>query len=136
MDVILVDENDVPVGHMEKLEVHQKALLHRAFSIFIFNSNAEMLLHKRADKKYHSAGLWFNTCCSHPRDQEPVLDAAKRRLQEEMGCEMKGPADFSTGRGVPTTGLCLGSEHKNIYSMDMFLLKVVFEVALPHGFEP
>ena len=85
MDVILVDENDVPVGHMEKLEVHQKALLHRAFSIFIFNSNAEMLLHKRADKKYHSAGLWSNTCCSHPQPGENTLAAAEKRLQQEMG---------------------------------------------------
>jgi isopentenyl-diphosphate delta-isomerase len=85
MDVILVDEHDVPVGTMEKMEVHQKALLHRAFSIFIFNEKGEMLLHKRADRKYHSGGLWTNACCSHPRPGEDTLQAAHIRLQEEMG---------------------------------------------------
>ncbi|MBK7375517.1 MAG: isopentenyl-diphosphate Delta-isomerase [Ferruginibacter sp.] len=85
MDVILVDEQDQPVGSMEKMEVHQKALLHRAFSIFIFNSRGEMLLHKRADKKYHSAGLWTNACCSHPRPGEDTRAAAEKRLHEEMG---------------------------------------------------
>ena len=85
MDVILVDEQDQPVGSMEKMEVHQKALLHRAFSIFIFNSRGEMLLHKRADKKYHSGGLWTNACCSHPRPGEDTLAAAEKRLREEMG---------------------------------------------------
>lgn len=85
MDVILVDEQDMPVGAMEKMEVHQKALLHRAFSIFIFNERGEMLLHKRADKKYHSGGLWTNACCSHPRPGEDTLAAAGKRLQEEMG---------------------------------------------------
>lgn len=85
MDVILVDEQDMPVGAMEKMEVHQKALLHRAFSVFIFNERGEMLLHKRADKKYHSGGLWTNACCSHPRPGEDTLAAAGKRLQEEMG---------------------------------------------------
>jgi len=85
MDVILVDKQDVAVGVMEKLEVHQKALLHRAFSIFIFNTRGEMLLHKRADKKYHSGGLWTNACCSHPRPGEDTMEAAKNRLQQEMG---------------------------------------------------
>ncbi|CAN5842338.1 isopentenyl-diphosphate Delta-isomerase [soil metagenome] len=85
MDVILVDERDVQVGTMEKLEVHQKALLHRAFSIFVFNAKGEMLLHKRAEKKYHSGGLWTNACCSHPRPGEETLSAAQNRLQEEMG---------------------------------------------------
>lgn len=85
MDVILVDEHDVPVGTMEKMEVHQKALLHRAFSIFIFNGKGEMLLHRRADRKYHSGGLWTNACCSHPRPGEETLDAAHTRLQHEMG---------------------------------------------------
>lgn len=85
MDVILVDEFDVQTGVMEKMEVHQKALLHRAFSIFIFNGKGEMLLQKRADKKYHSAGLWTNACCSHPKPGEETLAAAEIRLQEEMG---------------------------------------------------
>lgn len=85
MDVILVDERDVQVGTMEKLEVHQKALLHRAFSIFIFNSKGEMLLQQRAANKYHSAGLWTNACCSHPQPGEDTLVAAIARLKVEMG---------------------------------------------------
>lgn len=85
MEVILVDEHDVPTGTMEKMEVHQKALLHRAFSVFIFNEKGEMLLHKRADKKYHSGGLWTNACCSHPKPGEETATAASIRLQEEMG---------------------------------------------------
>ena len=85
MDVILVDENDTPTGTMEKIEVHQKALLHRAFSVFIFNSKGEMLLQKRADNKYHSPALWTNACCSHPAPGQDTLEAATKRLQEEMG---------------------------------------------------
>tara|TARA_B100000941_G_scaffold196802_1_gene142685 strand:- start:740 stop:1258 length:519 start_codon:yes stop_codon:yes gene_type:complete len=83
--VILVDEKDNQVGLMPKLEAHQKGLLHRAFSVFIFNSDYKLLLQKRASSKYHSGGLWTNTCCSHPRDGEDVIDAANRRLNEEMG---------------------------------------------------
>jgi isopentenyl-diphosphate Delta-isomerase len=85
MDVILVDEQDRPTGTMEKMEVHQKAILHRAFSVFIFNDKGEMLLQKRAGKKYHSGGLWTNTCCSHPQPGEDTMEAANKRLQEEMG---------------------------------------------------
>ncbi len=85
MEVILVDEDDNPVGVMGKQEVHEKALLHRAFSIFIFNKKQELLLQKRAANKYHSAGLWTNTCCSHPRPGENIKEAALKRLQEEMG---------------------------------------------------
>jgi isopentenyl-diphosphate delta-isomerase len=89
--VILVDEQDNETGVMEKLLAHQKGLLHRAFSIFIFNDNNELLLQQRASSKYHSAGLWTNTCCSHPKPNETVKDAASRRLFEEMGmqCELK-----------------------------------------------
>jgi len=83
--VILVDENDLPQGQMEKLEAHEKGVLHRAFSVFIFNSKNELLLQKRAEHKYHSGGLWTNTCCSHPRVVEDNLVAANRRLMEEMG---------------------------------------------------
>ena len=83
--VILVDKNDNQVGLMPKLEAHKKGVLHRAFSIFIFNSKYELLLQKRASSKYHSGGLWTNTCCSHPREGEDILDAANRRLNEEMG---------------------------------------------------
>ncbi len=85
--VILVDEQDIVVGEMEKLEAHQKGLLHRAFSVFIFNDAGQLLLQQRALSKYHSAGLWTNTCCSHPRPNEDTLTAAGRRLNEEMGLE-------------------------------------------------
>ncbi len=86
-EVILVNELDQPTGVMEKLEAHQKGLLHRAFSVFIFNEKGELLLQQRALSKYHSAGLWTNSCCSHPRPDEDTLLAAKRRLVEEMGIE-------------------------------------------------
>lgn len=83
--LILVDENDQEIGQMGKMETHKLGLLHRAFSIFIFNSKGELLLQKRAMGKYHSAGLWSNTCCSHPQVGESIVEAAERRLQEEMG---------------------------------------------------
>jgi len=84
-EVILVNEHDEPIGVMEKLEAHQQPILHRAFSVFIFNNKNEMLLQKRASTKYHSANLWTNACCSHPRPYETVQIAAERRLKEEMG---------------------------------------------------
>lgn len=84
-EVILVNEQDLPVGVLEKMEAHRKALLHRAFSVFIFNSKGEMLLQQRAANKYHSPGLWTNACCSHPRPGEDTQHAARRRLQEELG---------------------------------------------------
>ena len=83
--VILVDNQDQVVGHMEKLEAHQKAVLHRAVSVFIINSKGEWLLQQRAKAKYHSNSLWTNTCCTHPYPGEQVLEAANRRLEEEMG---------------------------------------------------
>ena len=83
--VILVNEKDRPVGLAEKMEAHQKGLLHRAFSVFIFNSKGEMLLQQRALHKYHSGGLWTNACCSHPYPDEDVHVAALRRLNEELG---------------------------------------------------
>lgn len=84
-DVILVDQNDNPTGTAEKLEAHRNKQLHRAFSIFIFNDKDELLLQQRATSKYHSGGLWTNTVCSHPMPGENTLDAAHRRLNEEMG---------------------------------------------------
>ena len=83
--VILVNEKDEIIGEMEKMEAHQKGVLHRAFSVFIFNDKNEMLLQKRASSKYHSGGLWSNTCCSHPRIGETEVAAGERRLQEELG---------------------------------------------------
>ena len=94
--VILVDKNDNELGTMEKQEAHVKGLLHRAFSVFIFNDKNELLLQRRAVNKYHSGGLWTNTCCSHPRQNEKTEDAAKRRLLEEMGMRstLKKQFDF------------------------------------------
>ena len=83
--VILVNEQDEPVGVMEKMEAHEKGLLHRAFSVFIFDKEGRMLLQQRAAEKYHGAFLWTNACCSHPYPDEKVEDAALRRLEEEMG---------------------------------------------------
>jgi len=86
--VILINAADEPVGTAEKQFAHEKGLLHRAFSVFIFyriNESPELLLQQRAKNKYHAGGLWTNTCCGHPRPQETVLAAAERRLQEEMG---------------------------------------------------
>lgn len=87
--VVLVDEQDRETGVMEKLEAHQRALLHRAFSVFVYNSKGEMLLQQRAEHKYHSGGLWTNACCSHPAPGEGVVAAAERRLMEEMGFSVR-----------------------------------------------
>ena len=83
--VILVNEKDQEIGLMPKLEAHQKAVLHRAFSVFIFNSENELMLQQRASNKYHSPNLWTNTCCSHQRSGESNIQAGTRRLYEEMG---------------------------------------------------
>ncbi len=93
--VILVDEKDQEIGSMEKMEAHEKGLLHRAFSIFLFNNKNELLLQQRAHSKYHSGGLWTNTCCSHPRKGETVLQASNRRLMEEMGITAEMNQSFS-----------------------------------------
>lgn len=88
-NVILVDLNDNQTGVMEKLLAHEQGLLHRAFSVFIFNSSGELLLQQRAKDKYHSGLLWTNTCCSHPREGETIQQAALRRLNEEMGISVE-----------------------------------------------
>src|ERR1700744_2607371 len=89
-NVILVDENDLETGRMEKLQAHISGALHRAVSVFVFNGGGQLLLQQRAAVKYHSAGKWSNTCCTHPRPGESNLAAARRRLKEEMGldCEL------------------------------------------------
>ncbi len=94
--VILVDEFDKEIGEEEKLKAHKDAKLHRAISVFVFNSKGEFLIQKRADVKYHCPGLWSNTCCSHPRPGESVSKAAHRRIQEEMGfiCDLKEEFSF------------------------------------------
>ena len=94
--VILVNEKDEQIGLMPKLEAHEKAVLHRAFSVFVLNSKGELMLQQRAAQKYHSPMLWTNTCCSHQRDGESNIEAGKRRLFEEMGfvCELKEVFSF------------------------------------------
>ncbi len=94
--VILVDEYDREIGASGKLQAHQNGALHRAFSIFVFDSGGRLMLQKRARGKYHSGGLWSNTCCGHPRPGETTLDAARRRLHEEMRfeCELRKAFDF------------------------------------------
>lgn len=87
-EVILVDENDKAIGTMEKMEAHRKGLLHRAFSILVFNAKGQLLLQKRSWKKYHSGGLWTNTCCSHPLPDEDMEKALRRKLKQEMGIEI------------------------------------------------
>ncbi len=111
--VILVDERDNELGVMEKMEAHQQGLLHRAISIFIFNEHHELLLQQRAAHKYHSAGLWTNSCCSHPRPNETPDDAANRRLTEEMGmtCTLHHSFNF-TYRAVLNNNLI---EHEYDY---------------------
>lgn len=95
-EIILVDEKDNQIGVGEKMNVHKRGLLHRAFSIFVFNSRSELMLQKRAVSKYHCGGLWTNTCCSHPRAGESLDEAVHRRLKEEMGldCELREVFSF------------------------------------------
>lgn len=94
--VILVDRKDNAIGTQEKLKAHQQGQLHRAFSVFVFNSKGELLLQKRAQTKYHSPGLWSNTCCSHPRPGKGIKNEAEKRLQQEMGikCPLKEVFSF------------------------------------------
>lgn len=94
--VILVDEYDNPNGQMDKLEAHEKGMLHRAFSIFIFNSKGEMLIQQRAASKYHGANLWTNACCSHPQWGEDIIESAQERLFYEMGinCALENAFSF------------------------------------------
>lgn len=94
--VVLVNKKDEEVGTEEKLKAHQKGKLHRAFSVFLFNKKGDFLIQKRAESKYHSPGLWTNTCCSHPKPNEELKKAAQRRLKEEMGisCDLKKKFNF------------------------------------------
>ena len=108
--VILVNSNNEPIGEMEKMEVHEKGLLHRAFSVFIFNKQGEMLLQQRAQQKYHSPQLWTNACCSHPMPGEETEASAHRRLKEELGFDTALTEVFSfTYQSVFDNGL---TEHE------------------------
>jgi len=104
--VVLVDEHDAEVGTAEKLAAHRSGVLHRAFSVFVFDESDRLLLQRRATTKYHSAGLWSNTCCGHPRPGEGTSDAAHRRLREELGftCPLRHIGSF-TYQAALTDGL-------------------------------
>ena len=93
--VILVDLNDHQIGTMDKLEAHRKGILHRAFSVLLFDQSGKLLLQKRSQGKYHSSGLWTNTCCSHPLPGESLEDATRRRLKEEMGIDLQPSFSFT-----------------------------------------
>lgn len=94
-EVILVDENDNAIGTMEKMEAHRKGVLHRAFSVLLFDESGKLLLQKRSSNKYHSSGLWTNTCCSHPLPGESLEGATRRRLREEMGIDLQPVFSYS-----------------------------------------
>ena len=114
-NVILVDEKDQVIGIMPKMEAHLLGKLHRAFSVFIFNSKGELLLQQRAADKYHSGGKWSNTCCSHPRPGEDTLAAAHRRLFEEMGLKCKLNEAFSFIYKVEMDGGLIEHEYDHVY---------------------
>jgi isopentenyl-diphosphate delta-isomerase len=114
--VILVDENDNPVGTMEKLEAHRKGKLHRAFSVLVYNSKGEMLLQKRALEKYHSGGLWTNACCSHPLPGEKMEDATRRRLREEMGLDLHPAFSYSFIYKTPLDKDLIEHEFDHVYT--------------------
>ncbi len=113
--VVLVNQEDKEIGKMEKMEAHQKGLLHRAFSVFVFNDQNELMIHQRALSKYHSAGLWTNTCCSHQKVGESSINAAHRRLIEEMGfdCKLEKAFEF-TYRAELENGL-IENEYDHVF---------------------
>lgn len=113
--VILVDDNDCPIGTEDKLRAHQDGgRLHRAFSVFIYDRDGRMLLQKRAAGKYHFAGLWSNACCSHPRPDETTIDAARRRVREELGIDidLRKTRSFTYHAFDPASGL---HEHELVH---------------------
>ena len=114
-NVILVDMLDNEIGTMPKMEAHLRGHLHRAFSIFIFNSNGELLLQQRALDKYHSGGKWTNTCCSHPRSGEQTIDAANRRLNEEMGMKSELQYGFNFIYNAPLSDNLFEHEFDHVY---------------------
>ncbi len=113
--VVLVDLQDNPTGEMEKMEAHQKGLLHRAFSVFIFNAKGEMLLQQRAKGKYHGAQLWTNACCSHPQLGENVKESAMERLQYEMGMHCDIEEIFSFIYHTPVENNLIEHEYDHVF---------------------
>lgn len=147
--VVLVNEFDEAIGTMEKLEAHQKGMLHRAFSVLVFNSKNELLLQRRAFGKYHSEGLWTNTCCSHPYPGESILDAGKRRLFEEMGftCDLnhaftfiynaeldKGLTEYELDHVL--TGFSEETPHLNLEEVSAFKWMSIKEIVADIEFYP
>lgn len=114
--VVLVDEADVAIGEMDKLEAHQKGVLHRAFSVFLFNEKGEMLLHQRAAGKYHGANLWTNACCSHPQWGEDVAESALERLQYEMGLTCALEKAFSFRYYTPVENNLIEHELDHVFT--------------------
>lgn len=114
--VILVNDNDEPVGTMEKMEAHRTGKLHRAFSVILLNEAGQILLQKRSSSKYHSAGLWTNTCCSHPRPGEATDEAVQRRLWEELGIDFKPVFVYKFKYRIHLTESLIEHEIDSVYS--------------------
>lgn len=115
IEVILVDSLDRPTGKMEKMEVHEKGLLHRAVTVYVFNSDHQLLLQRRASGKYHCAGLWSNTTCGHPYPQESTQRAAERRLEEEMGLRLTLQPMFELSYNLPLSNGLTEHEYGHVY---------------------
>lgn len=115
-EVVLVTPQDEPIGVMEKMEAHQKGLLHRAFSVFIFDKEGRMLLQQRAPEKYHGGLLWTNACCSHPYWDEPVEEAAQRRLKEEMGFATPLKKIFAFTYKAPVENNLVEHEYDHVFA--------------------
>ncbi|MGE9550696.1 isopentenyl-diphosphate Delta-isomerase [Erwinia amylovora] len=115
IEVILVDRHDRPIGRMEKLEVHKKGLLHRAITVYVFNSRHQLLLQQRANDKYHCGGLWSNTTCGHPYPQESTQHAAERRLYEEMGLRLTLHPMFELSYNLPLSNGLTEHEYGHVY---------------------
>lgn len=115
IEVILVDSQDRPTGKMEKMEVHEKGLLHRAVTVYVFNADHQLLLQRRASSKYHCGGLWSNTTCGHPYPQESTRDAAERRLREEMGLRLTLQPVFELSYNLPLSNGLTEHEYGHVY---------------------
>lgn len=113
--VVLVNQFDEPIGEMNKLEAHQKGILHRAFSIFLLNTKGEMLIHQRAKEKYHGANLWTNACCSHPQLNENIKDSALERLEYEMGISSNIKKVFSFIYNIPVENNLIEHELDHVF---------------------
>jgi isopentenyl-diphosphate delta-isomerase len=116
LEVVLVNALDETIGYMEKTAAHQLGVLHRAFSVFLFDNNDRLLLQRRNPRKYHSGGLWSNTCCGHPTRSETITEAAKRRLFEEMGIKCKLSLQFRTSYREPVPGGLIENEIVHVFA--------------------